>query len=94
MYGSRLTHLLSIPFVIIPSGIRAPACIHLPVRRGRYRELQADIVQEEASHTINFITIDCTQLKSALVGHCTQWQAKLTGLLNQVHGRSRLRQLA
>ncbi|CAN0325424.1 unnamed protein product, partial [Scytosiphon promiscuus] len=50
---------------------------------GRYRELQADIVQEESSHTINFIKIDCTQLKTALVGHCSQWQAKLTGLLNQ-----------
>jgi len=55
---------------------------------GRYRELQADIVQEESSHTINFIKIDCTQLKTALVGHCSQWQAKLTGLLNQVqHAR-------
>eukprot|EP00752_Nemacystus_decipiens_P009956 g8879.t1 len=49
----------------------------------KYRELQADIVQEESSHTINFIKIDCTQLKTALVGHCSQWQAKLTGLLNQ-----------
>ncbi|CAB1114177.1 unnamed protein product [Ectocarpus sp. CCAP 1310/34] len=49
----------------------------------RYRELQADIVQEESSHTINFIKIDCTQLKTALVGHCSQWQGKLTGLLNQ-----------
>lgn len=41
-------------------------------------------MQEESSHTINFIKIDCTQLKTALVGHCSQWQAKLTGLLNQV----------
>ncbi|CAM9228493.1 unnamed protein product, partial [Choristocarpus tenellus] len=49
----------------------------------RYRELQADITQEEATHTINFIKIDCTQLKAALVGHCMQWQGKLTGLLNQ-----------
>lgn len=54
----------------------------------RYRELQADIVQEESSHTINFIKIDCTQLKTALIGHCSQWQAKLTGLLNQVHFRA------
>lgn len=49
----------------------------------RYRELQADIAQEDSSHTINFINIDCTQLKTALVAHCFQWQAKLTGLLNQ-----------
>lgn len=62
-----------------------PLLIHrLFSSRERYRELQADIVQEESSHTINFINIDCSQLKAALVGHCSQWQAKLTGLLNQV----------
>lgn len=60
-------------------------CICNTTQFYRYRELQADIVQEESSHTINFIKIDCTQLKTALVGHCSQWQAKLTGLLNQVH---------
>ncbi|CAM9866721.1 unnamed protein product, partial [Discosporangium mesarthrocarpum] len=49
----------------------------------RYRELQADITQEESAHTINFIKIDCTLLKAALIGHCVQWQGKLTGLLNQ-----------
>jgi dynein heavy chain, axonemal len=37
---------------------------------------------EEVAHTINFIKIDCSSLKSALVGHCVQWQGKLTSLLN------------
>ncbi|CAM9639980.1 unnamed protein product, partial [Phaeothamnion confervicola] len=49
----------------------------------RYRELQTDIQNEEVTHTINFIKIDCTSLKTALAGHCMQWQGKLTGLLNQ-----------
>ena len=66
----------------------SPPRFEHPSRVIRYRELQADIVQEESSHTINFIKIDCSQLKAALVGHCSQWQAKLTGLLNQVR-RSR-----
>jgi dynein heavy chain, axonemal len=34
------------------------------------------------AHTINFIKIDCSSLKLALVGHCVQWQGKLTSLLN------------
>jgi dynein heavy chain, axonemal len=37
---------------------------------------------EEVAHTINFIKIDCSSLKLALVGHCVQWQGKLTSLLN------------
>lgn len=49
----------------------------------RYKELQTDIQNEEGAHTINFIKIDCTSLKTALIGHCVQWQGKLTGLLNQ-----------
>jgi dynein heavy chain len=49
----------------------------------RYREQQSDIQGEDLSNTINFIQIDCTMLKVSLVTHCVQWQAKLTGLLNQ-----------
>ncbi|GMI05338.1 hypothetical protein TrVE_jg1168 [Triparma verrucosa] len=49
----------------------------------RHKEQQADIQGEEISHTINFIKIDCTLLKTSLVNHCVVWQNKLTGLLNQ-----------
>ena len=48
----------------------------------KYREQQADIQGEQITHTINFIQIDCTLLKTALSNHCTQWQNKLLGLLN------------
>jgi hypothetical protein len=37
---------------------------------------------EEVAHNINFIKIDCTQLKASLAAHCVQWQGKLTSLLN------------
>ncbi|GMH50243.1 hypothetical protein TrRE_jg3287 [Triparma retinervis] len=49
----------------------------------RYKDQQTEITAEEISHTINFIKIDCTLLKTSLVNHCTVWQNKLTGLLNQ-----------
>jgi dynein heavy chain len=48
----------------------------------RYKEQQQDIQQEEANTTINFIKIDCSVLKTALVKHCVEWQNKLTRLLN------------
>ena len=49
----------------------------------RYRAQQGEIQGEAISHTINFVRVDCTTLKDALVGHCLQMQSKLTGLLNQ-----------
>jgi len=49
----------------------------------RYKEQQNDIQGEDITSTINFINIDCNMLKNSLVGHCMQWQNKLTGLLNQ-----------
>ena len=48
-----------------------------------YKDKQLLIQGEEISHTINFIKIDCTHLKTSLVNHCVLWQNKLTGLLNQ-----------
>jgi len=48
----------------------------------RYKNNQQDIQAEEGSHTVNFIRVDCSLLKSALVSHCQQWQSKLTNLLH------------
>ena len=48
----------------------------------KYREQQNEIQTEPITHTINFIQIDCTRLKTALSNHCLQWQAKLLELLN------------
>ena len=49
----------------------------------RYRDQQAVIQSEDLTHTINFIQIDTSILKSVLLDHTVQWMGKLTGLLNQ-----------
>ena len=49
----------------------------------RYRDLQKSVQAEDMATTINFMKVDCTQLKASLVGHCIQWQNKLTNLLNE-----------
>ncbi len=48
----------------------------------QYRSQQADIQGENSTHTINFVRVDCNNLKDGLIGHCLQYQNKLTGLLN------------
>ena len=49
----------------------------------RYRDAQVDIMKgEDVNQTVNFIKIDCSLLKTALIDHCQQWQRHLTGLLN------------
>jgi len=49
----------------------------------RYRDAQVDIMKgEDVNQTVNFIKIDCSLLKAALIDHCQQWQRHLTGLLN------------
>jgi dynein heavy chain len=49
----------------------------------RYRMQQSEVNGETSQHVINFVRIDCNGLKDALIGHCLQYQGKLTGLLNQ-----------
>ncbi|EKX36467.1 hypothetical protein GUITHDRAFT_97557 [Guillardia theta CCMP2712] len=48
----------------------------------RYRELQNDILAEDTIVNMNFICIDCSPLKQAIVGHCIGWQNKFTSLLH------------
>ncbi|KAJ3335866.1 Dynein heavy chain 2, axonemal [Gonapodya sp. JEL0774] len=48
----------------------------------RYNEVANNTQKEETLTNINFIRLDCSPLKHALVSHCMAWQAKLTGLLN------------
>ena len=48
----------------------------------KHRNQQMDIQKESISHAINFVQIDCTLLKAALVAHCQTWQQKLLTLLN------------
>eukprot|EP01042_Synura_sphagnicola_P000546 gene546-588_t len=56
---------------------------YLDAEISKYRQTQTEIQAEELSHTINFVRVDCTSLKDSLIGHCLQYQNKLTGLLNQ-----------
>ncbi|KFH07428.1 putative dynein-1-alpha heavy chain, flagellar inner arm I1 complex [Toxoplasma gondii VAND] len=49
----------------------------------RYKELQADIQQEEFKITLCFLEADFTLLKQALMKHCQQWQAQLVAYLHR-----------
>ena len=49
----------------------------------KYKDQQAEIQQENMTHMINFVQLDCILLKGDLMAHCQQWQQKLLGLLNQ-----------
>jgi len=49
----------------------------------RYKNQQAEIHGETSNHSINFVRVDCNEMKNDLVNHCLQCQNKLTALLNQ-----------
>ncbi|KAJ1537343.1 Dynein heavy chain 2, axonemal, partial [Nowakowskiella sp. JEL0078] len=48
----------------------------------RYSEVANNIQKEETLTNATFVRLDCSPLKHTLVSHCTQWQNKLTTLLN------------
>ncbi|KAI9197259.1 dynein heavy chain and region D6 of dynein motor-domain-containing protein [Polychytrium aggregatum] len=48
----------------------------------RYNEIANNTQKEETLTNINFVRLDCSPLKHALVSHCNSWQNKLTTLLN------------
>lgn len=48
----------------------------------RYNEVANNTQKEETLTNINFVRLDCSPLKHALVSHCHAWQNKLTTLLN------------
>ncbi|XP_063305793.1 dynein axonemal heavy chain 2 [Pelobates fuscus] len=50
----------------------------------RYTELANNVQKQETVHNIQFVLLDCSHLKYALVQHCHEWQNKLTGLLKQM----------
>ena len=49
----------------------------------RYKEIEEDILHEESTYNVKFISVDCCDLKKLLVGHCREWQSKLTNLLQK-----------
>lgn len=48
----------------------------------RYNEVANNTQKEETLVNVNFVRLDSSLLKQALVGHCSVWQSKLTSLLN------------
>ncbi|KAJ7313214.1 hypothetical protein JRQ81_004493, partial [Phrynocephalus forsythii] len=58
----------------------------------RYMEVANNVQKEETVLSIQFVLLDCSHLKAAVVQHCSEWQHKLTNLLNEM-ASSRLREL-
>ncbi|RKO93650.1 dynein heavy chain and region D6 of dynein motor-domain-containing protein [Blyttiomyces helicus] len=50
----------------------------------RYNEVANNTQKEETLTNKNFIRLDCSSLKHAVVSHCSIWQSKLTALLNTI----------
>ncbi|KAM4675882.1 dynein axonemal heavy chain 2 [Discoglossus pictus] len=50
----------------------------------RYSEVANNVQKEETMLTIQFVLLDCSQLKYALVQHCNEWQNKFTDLLSHM----------
>ncbi|XP_018428368.1 PREDICTED: dynein heavy chain 2, axonemal [Nanorana parkeri] len=49
-----------------------------------YTELANNVQKQETVQNIQFVMLDCSQLKFALVQHCNEWQNKFTGLLRSM----------
>nr|XP_060635826.1 dynein axonemal heavy chain 2 [Anolis sagrei ordinatus] len=58
----------------------------------RYMEVANNAQKEETMLSIQFVLLDCSHLKAAVVQHCNEWQNKLTNLLNEM-ATTRLRDL-
>ncbi|XP_026545523.1 dynein heavy chain 2, axonemal-like [Notechis scutatus] len=50
----------------------------------RYMEVANNVQKEETVLSIQFVLLDCSHLKAAVVQHCNEWQNKLTNLLKEM----------
>ncbi|XP_048373762.1 dynein axonemal heavy chain 2 [Sphaerodactylus townsendi] len=50
----------------------------------RYMEVANNAQKEETVLSIQFVLLDCSHLKAAVVQHCNEWQNKLTNLLKEM----------
>lgn len=50
----------------------------------RYTEVANNVQKEETVFNIEFVLLDCSPLKFALLSHCNEWQNKFTTLLNEM----------
>lgn len=55
-------------------------------------EVANNVQKEETVLSVQFVLLDCSHLKAAVVQHCSEWQNKLTSLLNEM-ASGRLREL-
>ncbi|XP_048588102.1 dynein axonemal heavy chain 2 isoform X2 [Nematostella vectensis] len=50
----------------------------------RYTEIANNFQKEETVLNIDFVLLDCSPLKFALLSHCNEWQSKFTTLLREM----------
>ncbi|XP_048221841.1 dynein axonemal heavy chain 2 isoform X1 [Perognathus longimembris pacificus] len=53
----------------------------------RYTEVANNVQKEETVLNIQFVLLDCSNLKFSLVQHCNEWQNKFTTLLKEMAAR-------
>ncbi|XP_076804743.1 dynein axonemal heavy chain 2-like [Clavelina lepadiformis] len=51
---------------------------------GRYTEVSNNVQKEDTVLNIEFVLLDCSPLKFALLSHCNEWQNKFTTLLKNM----------
>lgn len=50
----------------------------------RYTEVANNVQSQETILSIQFILLDSSPLKNAILGHCLEWQNKFTSLLYEI----------
>lgn len=58
----------------------------------RYDEVANNVQTQETILNIQFVLLDCSPLKQAILSHCKDWQSKFTTLLNEI-ASSKLKEL-
>ncbi len=58
---------------------RCPDASFFDADINRYTEVANNVQSRDTLTTVQFVLVDCSPLKNALVVHCLQWQTKLTG---------------
>lgn len=73
---------------------RNPAVATFDSDIARYTEVENNIQIQETIQTIQFVLLDCSPLKYALLAHCQEWQNKFTALLLKLATQSLQRLMA
>jgi dynein heavy chain, axonemal len=59
---------------------RCPDASRFDADINRYTEVANIVQSRDTLTTVQFVLVDCSPLKNALVVHCLQWQAKLISM--------------